>query len=107
MKNKLLVFIKLVLLAFFSFIWFVLIQAEYEMITKPELQNEFPIIKGVYAVYFLGFILLVISLIIVSLLLYNLTTPGYVKNIFGQKKRSPVRTYPRKTPYQKVNGSLV
>lgn len=69
MKNKLLIFIKLVLLAFFSLIWFVLIQGEYEMITKPELQNDFPIIKGVYAVYFLGFILLVISVIIVSLFL--------------------------------------
>ena len=38
------------------------------MITKPELQNDFPIIKGVYAVYFIGFILLIISVIIVFLL---------------------------------------
>ncbi len=68
MKNKLVIFIKLVLLAFFSLIWFVLIQAEYEMITKPELQNDFPIIKGIYAIYFLGFILLIISGIIASIL---------------------------------------
>jgi len=64
MKNKLLIFIKLVLLVIFSFLWFVLIQGEYEMITKPELQNDFPIIKGVGAVYFLGFILLIAGAII-------------------------------------------
>jgi fumarate reductase subunit C len=68
MKNKLLIFIKLVLLAFFSLMWFFLIQGEYEMITKPELQNDFPIIKGVYAVWLLGFILLIISIIIAFLL---------------------------------------
>jgi len=68
MKNKLLFTIKLVLLVFFSLMWFILIQAEYEMITKPELQNDFPIIKGVYAVYFLGFILLITSVIIIFLL---------------------------------------
>ena len=68
MKNKFLIFIKLALLVFLSLLWFILIQAEYEMITKPELQNEFPVIKGVYSVYFLGFILLIISVIIVSLL---------------------------------------
>lgn len=59
--------LKFVSLAVLSFLWFVLIQAEYEMITKPELQNEFPVVKGVYAVYLLGFIVLVISVIIVSL----------------------------------------
>jgi hypothetical protein len=64
---------KLVVLAFFSLLWFLLIQAEYEMITKPELQNEFPIVKGAYAVYFLGFILLVISVIIAYLLFLILT----------------------------------
>ena len=68
MNKKIIITIKLVLLAFFSLIWFILIQAEYEMITKPELQNDFPIIKGVYAVYFIGFILLIISVIIVFLL---------------------------------------
>jgi hypothetical protein len=66
-KNKLLIFVKLALLAFFSLLWFILVQGEYEMITKPELQNEFPIIKGIYAVYFLGFILLIISVIIAHL----------------------------------------
>jgi len=68
MKNKLLIFIKLAFLAFFSLLWFILVQAEYEMITKPYLQKDFPIIKGVYAVYFLGFILLIIGVIIVLLL---------------------------------------
>lgn len=68
MKINFLIFIKLVLLAFFSFLWFILIQAEYEMITKPELQNEFPILKGVYAVYFLGLVLLIVSIIIVFFL---------------------------------------
>jgi len=38
------------------------------MITKPELQNDFPIIKGAAAVYFLGFILLAIGAIVVFLL---------------------------------------
>jgi uncharacterized membrane protein len=82
MENKHLIFIKLVLLVFLSFIWFVLIQAEYEMITKPELQNEFPIIKGIYAVFFLGFILLILSLIIFSLLplLNNLKNSIFDKN---------------------------
>lgn len=59
---------KLILLAFSTLIWFVLIQGEYEMIAKPELQNEFSIIKGIGAVYFLGLILLVISVIIIYLL---------------------------------------
>lgn len=69
MKNKLLIFTKLILLAFFSLMWFVLIQGEYEMLIKPELQNDFPIIKGVGAVCFLGLIILVISRIIAYLLL--------------------------------------
>ncbi len=75
MKNKLLFIIKLVLLAFFSFLWFVLIQGEYEMITKPQLQNDFPIIKGASAVYFLGFILLLIS-IMITYLLYLIIKSG-------------------------------
>ena len=68
MKNKLIIIVKLVLLAFFSLMWFILIQAEYEIITKPELQNDFPIIKGIHAVYFTGFTLLIISAIIVFIL---------------------------------------
>lgn len=38
MKKKFRIFTKLVLLAFFSLMWFFLIQGEYEMIIKPELQ---------------------------------------------------------------------
>jgi len=60
--------IKLILLAFFSLVWFILIQAEYEMITIPKLQNDFPIIKGIHAVYFIGFLLLLLSVVIVFLL---------------------------------------
>jgi hypothetical protein len=63
--------IKLFSLVIFSFLWFIFIQAEYEMITKPELQNEFPILKGVSAVYFLGFVLTILSIIIVSLLFHK------------------------------------
>lgn len=70
MKNKsILILLKIVLLTFLSLVWFVLIQGEYEMITKPELQNDFPIIKGVFAVYFLGVILLIISVLIFILLI--------------------------------------
>lgn len=68
MKNKIKLIIKIILLAFLSLLWFLFIQAEYEMVTKPQLQNEFPIIKGTYAVYFLGIILLIISLLIFFLL---------------------------------------
>jgi hypothetical protein len=67
-KNKIIVIIKLILSVFLFLVWFVFIQAEYEMITKPELQNDFPIIKGIYAVYLTGFILLVIASIIIFLL---------------------------------------
>ncbi len=38
------------------------------MIIKPELQNEFSVIKGIGAVYFLGFILLIIGAAAVCLL---------------------------------------
>ena len=64
MKNKILITIKFVLALFLVLIWFLLIQAEYEMISKPWLQNDFPFIKGIYAVLFLGFIVLAISVII-------------------------------------------
>ncbi|MFA6255245.1 MAG: hypothetical protein WC675_04440 [Patescibacteria group bacterium] len=79
MKNKLTTIIKLALLAFFSLVWFLFIQAEYEMVTKPELQNDFPIIKGIYAVLFLGSILLIIGVIIVFLL-YSIKKSCTAKN---------------------------
>jgi len=68
MRNKLRIFIKLVLSVFFSLVWLILIQAEYEMITKPELQNDFPVVKGIWAVWSLGFILLILSAVIIYLL---------------------------------------
>jgi len=69
MKKKLILFLKIVALAFLSFLWFLLIQGEYEMITKPELQNNFPVIKGPSAVYFLSAIILIISVLIFILLI--------------------------------------
>jgi hypothetical protein len=66
-KRKLLLFSKIITLGFLSFVWFLLIQGEYEMITKPELQNDFPIIKGVSAVYFLGAIIFIMSIFIFTL----------------------------------------
>ncbi len=62
---------KLVLSIFLFLVWFLLVQGEYEMITKPELQNDFPIVKGIYAVYLTGFVLLVIAAAI-FLLLYSI-----------------------------------
>lgn len=67
MKNNIVFLIKLSLLLCLSFLWFMLAQGEYEMIVKPELQNDFPIIKGIYAVYVLGLILLVIGAGVVCL----------------------------------------
>ena len=42
-KNKIKVIAKLILSALLFLAWFFLIQGEYEMITKPELQNDFPV----------------------------------------------------------------
>jgi len=71
MKSKIMVIAKLVLSIFLFLVWFLLVQGEYEMITKPELQNDFPIVKGIYAVYLTGFVLLVIAAAI-FLLLYSI-----------------------------------
>lgn len=68
MKSKLILVAKLALLLLFTLMWFILIQAEYEILTKPELRNDVPIIKGLAAVYFFGFVLLIISVIIVFLI---------------------------------------
>jgi len=84
MKNKIIVIVKLILSIFLSLAWFIILQAAYEMITKPELQNDFPIVKGIYAVYLLGFILLVIA-VIIFLLLYSIqksrTETGFKEKI--------------------------
>ena len=56
---------------FLSLIWFILSQGEYEMMVKPYLRDDFPIIKGIGAVYFLGSVLLVIGVTIV-LLVYSI-----------------------------------
>jgi hypothetical protein len=56
--------LKLAPLVMLSLLWFVLVQAEYEIITKPELRRDFPVVQGLTAVYVLGFILLIISVVI-------------------------------------------
>jgi len=66
--NKNFSIVRIVILIFLSLAWFILVQAEYEMITKPNLQNDFPIIKGISAIYFLAFILLIIGVLIIILL---------------------------------------
>jgi hypothetical protein len=68
MKNKVIIIAKLILSVFLSLLWFLLVQAEYEMITKPLLQNDFPVIKGVAAIWFLGLILLILGAAIIFLL---------------------------------------
>lgn len=69
MKNKIILIVKLTLLAFLSLFWFVFIQVEYEIITKPYLQNDYPIIKTTHAVYSLGIVLLIVSVLIFLLLI--------------------------------------
>ena len=68
MKKKITLILKSVLVVFFSLTWFLFVQAEYEMIAKPELQNDFPLIKGIAAVYLTGFILLVLAAAVIFLL---------------------------------------
>lgn len=68
MGNKLKTIFKLILAAGFSLIWFVLVQAEYEIITKPELAKNFAIINGIWLVIFFGFVLFFIAAAIVALL---------------------------------------
>ena len=61
--------VKIVLIILFALINFVLVQGEYEIITKPYLQNDFPIIKGIGAVYVLGLIIVVLAALTIYLLL--------------------------------------
>lgn len=68
MKNKLITIFKLILVVVFALIWFVLIQVEYEIITKPELAKDFAIISGIWLVIFFGFVLLFIAAAIIALL---------------------------------------
>jgi len=68
MKKKWIIILKSALITLFSLAWFIFIQVEYEIITKPELQNDFPIIKGIAAVYFMGFVLLGLAVAIIFLL---------------------------------------
>ena len=56
------------------------------MIIKPELQNDFPMIKGITAVYFLGFVLLMISVMVAFLLKAVLFSWFYIKEIKRQNR---------------------
>ncbi len=84
MKNKIKLIFKIASLAFLSLFWFIFIQVEYEMVTKPQLQNDFPVIKGAYAVYFLGIILLIISVLIPCLVKSTVNKLKFI-NIIGRK----------------------
>lgn len=61
-KNKIINVIKIISVVILSLMFFVLIQSEYEMITRPELVNDYPWIASYHAVYILGFILVIIVL---------------------------------------------
>ena len=69
MKNRMTLIFKTILLALFSLLWFLLLQGEYEMITQPQLQNDFPGVNGVGAVYLLGLIILIITVISIFIFL--------------------------------------
>jgi len=86
-KRRITVIAKLFLSAFLLLVWFFLIQGEYEMITKPELQNDFPVVKGVYAVYLTGFVLLVIAATI-FLLLRSIKRSGASTEIAAKNQQS-------------------
>ena len=68
MKNKIVFGIKLFFLALFTLAWFFIIQAEYEIIRKPELRSESRVFQGTEAVYFWGTIVLVLTVLIIYLL---------------------------------------
>jgi len=67
MKRKILLIIKVLLLLLFSFMWFLLVQAEFEMLTKPYLRAQCPVVQGSACVYFGGVILSIIALFIFAL----------------------------------------
>ena len=87
MKSKITVITKLILSVFLFLVWPFLTQGEYEMIMKPELQNDFPIVKGVYAVYLTGFVLLFITAAI-FLLLYSIKKSGVPTGVKIKSRQS-------------------
>ncbi|OGZ31955.1 MAG: hypothetical protein A2V69_03545 [Candidatus Portnoybacteria bacterium RBG_13_40_8] len=68
MKINFKTILKLILATVFALVWFILVQAEYEIITKPELAKDFAIISGIWLVIFFGFVLLSIAAAIIGLL---------------------------------------
>jgi tryptophan-rich sensory protein len=59
---------KLLLAGIFAFVWFILVQAEYEIITKPHLAKDFAIISGIWLVIFFAIVLIAIAAAIIALL---------------------------------------
>jgi len=67
MRNKVVIAVKAFFMAVLSFLWFLFIQAEYEIVIKPELRDDLPFFYGMYSVVFTGFLLLLMAAAIVFL----------------------------------------
>lgn len=61
-------FVKISLLLFSSLVWFVLVQAEYEVVTKPYLRDDISWIDEDLIVYLFGLILIILAFIIIFLI---------------------------------------
>jgi len=72
MKKSFITYLKILVTIILFLIWFIFIQAEFEMVTKPELQTEFPIIHGWGAVCVFGSIILLISISFAIMLISTL-----------------------------------
>lgn len=80
MKKILLLIFKIVIILFLGFVWLFILQGEYEIITKPYLRNEFPVIHGAGAVVILAIVLIIIAIAIVTTILSILKERKYTKN---------------------------
>lgn len=58
---------KLALLLYLSFVLFILVQVEYEIITKPQLQDEYSYILNNNSPYVYGFVVCILSIFTVLL----------------------------------------
>lgn len=68
MKNKVMLIFRVVLLGLLCLFWFIFIQVEYEIITKPYLLDDFPDLKRMGGAYLFGIVVLVASLLIIYLI---------------------------------------
>jgi len=80
MKKILLLIFKIVIILFLGMVWFFLLQGEYEIITKPYLRNEFPVIHGAGAVVVLAIVLIIIAIAIVTTILSIFREKNYGKH---------------------------